>query len=154
MAKDGRTNLLRVLAGSRWLFQQGARSRGHALQRVWSHGTRGRNRGHKIVVVQTEIEFVGIGCRIGTEIIFQTKVEIVFFDHRIVGGRATDGRENSGRTSGKLADARRRGRDASPEWQALRWDLEELRVSLFAQELGARGAVSPKKLAQRLAALT
>jgi len=53
-----------------------------------------------------------------------------------------------------LADARRRGRDASPEWQALRWDLEELRVSLFAQELGARGAVSPKKLAQRLAALT
>jgi ATP-dependent helicase HrpA len=24
-----------------------------------------------------------------------------------------------------------------PQWQALRWDLEELRVSLFAQELGA-----------------
>ena len=42
----------------------------------------------------------------------------------------------------------------SPEWQALRWDLEELRVSLFAQELGSRGGVSPKKLAQRLAALT
>ena len=35
-----------------------------------------------------------------------------------------------------------------PEWQALRWDLEELRVSLFAQELGARGGVSPKKLAR------
>ncbi|MFC0677150.1 ATP-dependent RNA helicase HrpA [Lysobacter korlensis] len=40
-----------------------------------------------------------------------------------------------------------------PEWQALRWELEELRVSLFAQELGARGGVSPKKLAARLAQL-
>jgi ATP-dependent helicase HrpA len=41
----------------------------------------------------------------------------------------------------------------APGWQALRWDLEELRVSLFAQELGARGGVSPKKLAMRLAQL-
>jgi ATP-dependent helicase HrpA len=41
-------------------------------------------------------------------------------------------------------------RIAEPEWQALRWDLEELRVSLFAQELGAKGGVSPKRLAQRL----
>ena len=41
----------------------------------------------------------------------------------------------------------------SPGWQALRWDLEELRVSMFAQELGARAGVSPKKLAQRLQAL-
>ncbi len=40
-----------------------------------------------------------------------------------------------------------------PEWQDFRQDLEELRVSLFAQELGARGGVSPKKLAQRLAQL-
>ena len=39
------------------------------------------------------------------------------------------------------------------EWQALRWELEELRVSLFAQELGARGGVSPKRLAARLARL-
>ncbi|HXH01573.1 MAG TPA: DUF3418 domain-containing protein, partial [Xanthomonadaceae bacterium] len=39
----------------------------------------------------------------------------------------------------------------TPEWHALRWDLEELRVSLFAQELGVKGAVSPKKLAARLA---
>ena len=52
-----------------------------------------------------------------------------------------------------LAEAREQGEDEAPEWQALRWDLEELRVSLFAQELGARGGVSPKKLAQRLAAL-
>jgi len=52
-----------------------------------------------------------------------------------------------------LGQARSRGEDATPAWQALRWDLEELRVSLFAQELGSRGAISPKKLAQRLAAL-
>jgi ATP-dependent helicase HrpA len=52
-----------------------------------------------------------------------------------------------------LAGARADGRDADPDWQALRWDLEELRVSLFAQELGAKGGVSQKKLAQRVAAL-
>ena len=40
-----------------------------------------------------------------------------------------------------------------PDWQALRWDLEELRVSLFAQELGARAGISPKRLATRLAKL-
>ena len=49
-----------------------------------------------------------------------------------------------------LAAAGARGEADAPEWQALRWELEELRVSLFAQELGARG-VSPKKLATRLA---
>ena len=52
-----------------------------------------------------------------------------------------------------LADATAAGEADGAEWQALRWELEELRVSLFAQELGARGGVSPKKLAQRLAAL-
>ncbi len=41
----------------------------------------------------------------------------------------------------------------SGELQSLRWELEELRVSLFAQELGARGGPSPKKLAQRFAGL-
>jgi len=40
-----------------------------------------------------------------------------------------------------------------PGWQNLRRDLEELRVSVFAQELGAKGGVSPKKFAARLAAL-
>ena len=45
------------------------------------------------------------------------------------------------------------GQGNDPGWQALRWDLEELRVSLFAQELGARAGISPKKLAQRLAGL-
>ena len=52
-----------------------------------------------------------------------------------------------------LDDARGRGIDDGPSWQALRWDLEELRVSLFAQELGAKGGVSVKKLATRLAQL-
>jgi ATP-dependent helicase HrpA len=51
------------------------------------------------------------------------------------------------------ADAATAGRDADAGWQALRWDLEELRVSVFAQELGARGGVSAKKLATRLAQL-
>ncbi|WP_414674715.1 ATP-dependent RNA helicase HrpA [Lysobacter sp.] len=52
-----------------------------------------------------------------------------------------------------LAKAVRDDEADMPEWQALRWELEELRVSLFAQELGTRGGVSPKKLAQRLAQL-
>jgi ATP-dependent helicase HrpA len=53
-----------------------------------------------------------------------------------------------------LAEAAADGRAGDPEWQALRWDIEELRVSLFAQELGAKGGVSPKKLAARLARLS
>jgi ATP-dependent helicase HrpA len=52
-----------------------------------------------------------------------------------------------------LDAAARAGHAADPGWQALRWELEELRVSLFAQELGTRGGVSAKKLAARLAAL-
>jgi ATP-dependent helicase HrpA len=39
---------------------------------------------------------------------------------------------------------------ADAETRALRRELEELRVQLFAQELGAKGGVSPKKLAQRV----
>ncbi len=52
-----------------------------------------------------------------------------------------------------LEDAQLHGRATRPEWSALRWDIEELRVSLFAQELGFRSGISPKKLAQRVAAL-
>ena len=52
-----------------------------------------------------------------------------------------------------LAQAVEDGVAGSADWQALRWDLEELRVSMFAQELGARAGVSPKTLAQRLQAL-
>jgi ATP-dependent helicase HrpA len=56
--------------------------------------------------------------------------------------------------SDALDAAARAGLLADPRWQSLRWDLEELRVSLFAQELGTRGGVSPKKLATRLRELT
>ncbi len=52
-----------------------------------------------------------------------------------------------------LDDAQARGLRGRAQWQALRWDLEELRVSLFAQELGAKTGISAKKLAQRVAAL-
>jgi ATP-dependent helicase HrpA len=53
-----------------------------------------------------------------------------------------------------LDDARGRGLAAMPAWQALRWDLEEFRVSLFAQELGAKSGISAKKLATRLAQIS
>ena len=49
-----------------------------------------------------------------------------------------------------LERARANGDAAQPAWQSLRWDLEELRVSLFAQELGTRRQVSTKKLARTL----
>jgi ATP-dependent helicase HrpA len=52
-----------------------------------------------------------------------------------------------------LALARARGVAGEPAWQALRWDLEELRVSLFAQELGTRRPVSAKRLARQLEGL-
>ena len=52
-----------------------------------------------------------------------------------------------------LDAARRQGRAGEPAWQALRWDLEELRVSLFAQELGTKRPVSAKRLAKQLEAL-
>ncbi|WP_222565177.1 ATP-dependent RNA helicase HrpA [Novilysobacter antarcticus] len=54
--------------------------------------------------------------------------------------------------SDALAEAATRGELQQPGWQELRWQLEELRVSLFAQELGTRG-VSAKKLAAQLARL-
>ncbi|MFY8123494.1 MAG: DUF3418 domain-containing protein, partial [Silanimonas sp.] len=40
-----------------------------------------------------------------------------------------------------LDEARRRGNALEAGWQALRWDLEELRVSIFAQELGTKRPV-------------
>jgi ATP-dependent helicase HrpA len=55
--------------------------------------------------------------------------------------------------SDALDAARRSGRFTRPEWQEFRWDLEELRVSLFAQELGTRRQVSAKRLARQLEAL-
>jgi ATP-dependent helicase HrpA len=38
----------------------------------------------------------------------------------------------------------------SPGWQSFRHDLEELRVQVFAQELGTRRPVSHKRLARQL----
>ncbi len=52
-----------------------------------------------------------------------------------------------------LEVAMAQGVSDTPGWETLRWDVEELRVSLFAQELGVRSGISVKKLAQRLAAL-
>ena len=51
---------------------------------------------------------------------------------------------------GPFADALANANPADPEAQALRWELEELRVQLFAQELGVKGGVSPKRLAARV----
>ena len=52
-----------------------------------------------------------------------------------------------------FADALIHADPDDPEAVALRWELEELRVSLFAQELGAKGGVSPKRLAARVTRL-
>ncbi|GAA4870155.1 ATP-dependent RNA helicase HrpA [Luteimonas vadosa] len=51
----------------------------------------------------------------------------------------------------RAAEAAGAGGEAG--WRALRHELEELRVSIHAQELGTQVAVSPKKLAARVAAL-
>jgi ATP-dependent helicase HrpA len=53
-----------------------------------------------------------------------------------------------------IAAARADGRIRDPAWQSLRWDLEELRVSMFAQELGTRRQVSAKRLARQLEGLS
>ncbi|WP_024891350.1 ATP-dependent RNA helicase HrpA [Luteimonas huabeiensis] len=52
-----------------------------------------------------------------------------------------------------LREAEAAGRADAPEWRAFRQDIEELRVSLHAQELGVRGQVSPKRLAAALSRL-
>jgi len=52
-----------------------------------------------------------------------------------------------------LARARLAGVAHEAGWQELRWHLEELRVQLFAQELGTRTRTSAKRLATMLAQL-
>ncbi len=52
-----------------------------------------------------------------------------------------------------FAEALRRAQAEGPlpdAWRAFQHDLEELRVQVFAQELGTRRAVSPKRLARQL----
>lgn len=52
-----------------------------------------------------------------------------------------------------LTDAAQSGIAHHDDWQTFRWDLEELRVSVHAQELAQRGGVSAKKLAAQLVRL-
>jgi ATP-dependent helicase HrpA len=52
-----------------------------------------------------------------------------------------------------LAASEADGIHQSAQWQALRWEIEELRLSLFAQELGIAATVSIKRLARDLAAI-
>ncbi len=52
-----------------------------------------------------------------------------------------------------LDQAHAAGRADTADWQALRWALEELRVSLFAQELGTAEPVSAKRLAKLIEGL-
>ena len=42
------------------------------------------------------------------------------------------------------------GRRASEQARAVRWMIEELRVSLFAQALGTRGPISEKRIRRAL----
>ena len=49
-------------------------------------------------------------------------------------------------------DAWPRGRPAPAALREVRWQLEELRVSQFAQALGTRGPVSAKRIRRALAA--
>ncbi|HEX5756133.1 MAG TPA: ATP-dependent RNA helicase HrpA, partial [Arenimonas sp.] len=53
-----------------------------------------------------------------------------------------------------LGAAQQNGRLDQPAWQQFRWDLEELRVQLFAQELGTRRPISAKRLARQLEVLS
>ncbi|SIQ58831.1 ATP-dependent RNA helicase HrpA [Solilutibacter tolerans] len=50
-----------------------------------------------------------------------------------------------------FVDALAEADPAHVDAQALRWELEELRVATYAQELGAKGGISAKKLAARIA---
>ncbi len=52
----------------------------------------------------------------------------------------------------ELADSRE-GRVAAGEIQRLRWDLEELRVSIFAQTIGTRGTVSEARIRTAMTAI-
>ncbi len=52
-----------------------------------------------------------------------------------------------------LEKAKLQGKSELPAWQQMRWELEELRVSVYAQELGTPQPVSIKRLAKKLADL-
>ena len=51
---------------------------------------------------------------------------------------------------GRLLRLRESERHAKDKWRELRFDLEELRVALFAEALAKKGVISVKKMEQRL----
>ncbi len=53
-----------------------------------------------------------------------------------------------------LNRAQEKGQMQDLAWQQFRWDYEELRVQVFAQELGTQRSVSAKRLAKQLEQLT
>jgi ATP-dependent helicase HrpA len=53
-----------------------------------------------------------------------------------------------------LHRAQEKGQMQDLAWQQFRWDCEELRVQVFAQELGTQRSVSAKRLAKQLETLT
>ena len=53
----------------------------------------------------------------------------------------------------RCLEAEARHRRPPPDLVAVRWQLEELRMSIFAQSLGVSGPVSPRRIAQTLDAL-
>ena len=53
-----------------------------------------------------------------------------------------------------LNRAQEKGQMQHLAWQQFRWDCEELRVQIFAQELGTQRSVSAKRLAKQLESLT
>ncbi len=53
-----------------------------------------------------------------------------------------------------LNRAQEKGQMQDLAWQQFRWDCEELRVQVFAQELGTQRSVSAKRLAKQLEQLT
>ena len=55
---------------------------------------------------------------------------------------------------GQVIEELQAARRASSEVQSVRWMIEELRVSLFAQMLGTAGPISEKRIRAALDALT
>lgn len=75
-------------------------------------------------------------------------------------GGAGDGRKLAAiaplwqRFTARAVEHAARGRRADPELERYRWMLEEYRISLFAQELGTAGRVSPKLLEKQWRAVS
>jgi ATP-dependent helicase HrpA len=102
----------------------------------------------------------GFVARAGLERLVDVRRYVAALEHRL-GGLA----EDVGRDQRRMAEIRplevryaqlvaRQGRGPLDRSVAdVGWMLEELRVSLFAQSIGARGPVSPARVGRRLADL-